>query len=95
MHVQMHVHTNAVRRDHPSAPAAATRARRPVTTPLDRVLRGRFVLAEVTDGGDLPAELARAQRPPVADLVDAVAVLGAFPDGSYSAGAVRVSLLTL
>jgi hypothetical protein len=67
------------------------------TRDLSRALRGRFVRVEI-DGGDFPdphPELVLAQRPSVPELVEAAAVLGAFPDGSYLAGEIRVSLMTL
>lgn len=67
-----------------------------MTGQLSRALQGRFVLAEVADScPEPPLELVLGQRPAVSDLVDAVAVLGAFPDGSYLSGEIRVSLLTL
>jgi hypothetical protein len=67
-----------------------------VTAPAAGALRGRFVLAEVLeDDSEPPADLVPARRPAVSDLIGAVAVLGAFGDGSYLAGQLRVSLLTL
>lgn len=59
-----------------------------------RGLPGRFVLAEVMDGEPHP-ELVLAQRPGNHELVEAIVTLGAFPDGSYLSGEIRVSLLTL
>ena len=66
-------------------------------TGLSRALRGRFVLAEVmTDEAPDPhPALVRTQRPTASDLVQATAVIGFFPDGSYCSGDIRVSLLTL
>lgn len=68
-----------------------------MTGELSRALQGRFVLAEVI-GDDCPdphPDLVRAQRPGNRELVEAAAVIGAFPDGSYLSGDIRVSLLTL
>lgn len=64
---------------------------------LSRELQGRFVRVELADPGcpEPHPELVLAQRPTVPELVEAAAVLGAFPDGSYLSGEVRVSLLTL
>jgi hypothetical protein len=69
----------------------------PVTDSLSRALQRRFVYAEVTDDDypDPHPDLVLAQRPGTRELVEAVAVLGAFPDGSYLSGEIRVSLLTL
>lgn len=63
---------------------------------LSRELQGRFVRVDL-DGDCLQPhpDLVLAQRPTVPELVEAAAVLGAFPDGSYLSGQVRVSLLTL
>lgn len=66
-----------------------------MTTPLERVLRGRFLRVDVLDDDEPHPELVLAQRPDNRQLVEAAAVIGAFPDGSYLSGEVRVSLLTL
>jgi hypothetical protein len=64
---------------------------------LSRALRGRFVLAEVMDDDapDPHPDLVLAQRPTNSQLVEAVATIGMFADGSYLSGDLRVSLLTL
>lgn len=58
---------------------------------------GRFILTEIAEPERVEPhpDLVRAQQPTAADLVEAATLIGFFPDGSYLAGEVRVSLLTL
>ncbi len=64
-------------------------------------MRARLVLAQVAgeDGWECPPDphphLVLPQRPTPSQLAEAVAVVGAFPDGSYLAGELRISVLTV
>lgn len=68
-----------------------------MSTAPSRAPGTRLVITELPDGTRHAPDphLARPPRPSPADLAAAVAVLGMFPDGSYLAGELRVSLLTL